>query len=41
MSVAETTYPGQCLCGAVMKDGLPKLEDFPVELGGTGEAMAE
>lgn len=24
-----------------MKDGLPKLRDFPTELGGTGEAMAE
>jgi hypothetical protein len=24
-----------------MKDGLPKLKDFPKELGGTGEAMAE
>jgi hypothetical protein len=24
-----------------MKDGLPKLKDFPPELGGTGEAMAE
>lgn len=24
-----------------MKDGLPKLRDFPKELGGTGEAMAE
>ena len=24
-----------------MKDGLPKLRDFPKELGGTGEATAE
>ena len=24
-----------------MKDGLPKLKDFPAELGGTGEAMEE
>jgi hypothetical protein len=24
-----------------MKDGLPKLRDFPKELGGSGEAMAE
>ena len=24
-----------------MKDGLPKLKDFPAELGGTGEAIAE
>lgn len=24
-----------------MKDGLPKLKDFPAELGGSGEAMAE
>lgn len=24
-----------------MKDGLPKLKDFPKELGGTGEAMPE
>ena len=24
-----------------MKDGLPKLKDFPAELGGTGETMAE
>lgn len=24
-----------------MQDGLPKLRDFPKELGGTGEAMAE
>lgn len=25
----------------VMKDGLPKLSDFPKELGGTGETIAE
>lgn len=24
-----------------MKDGLPKLKDFPAELGGSGEVMAE
>jgi hypothetical protein len=24
-----------------MKDGLPKLKDFPAELGGSGEAVAE
>jgi hypothetical protein len=24
-----------------MKDGLPKLKDFPVELGGTGQAVPE
>ena len=24
-----------------MKDGLPKLKDFPAELGGSGEAMPE
>jgi hypothetical protein len=24
-----------------MQDGLPKLKDFPVEFGGSGEAMAE
>ncbi len=24
-----------------MKDGLPKLKDFPAEIGGTGEAMNE
>ena len=24
-----------------MKDGLPKLRDFPAEIGGTGEAMPE
>jgi len=24
-----------------MKDGLPKLKDFPEELGGSGETMAE
>ena len=24
-----------------MKDGLPKLKDFPAELGGSGEALAE
>jgi hypothetical protein len=24
-----------------MKDGLPKLRDFPAELGGSGESMPE
>jgi hypothetical protein len=24
-----------------MKDGLPKLKDFPAELGGSGEMLAE
>ena len=24
-----------------MKDGLPKLKDFPAEFGGSGETMAE
>jgi hypothetical protein len=24
-----------------MKDGLPKLKDFPEELGGSGETLAE
>ena len=24
-----------------MKDGLPKLKDFPAELGGSGESMVE
>jgi len=24
-----------------MQDGLPKLKDFPAELGGSGEAVAE
>jgi hypothetical protein len=24
-----------------MKDGLPKLRDFPAELGGTGDMVAE
>ena len=24
-----------------IKDGLPKLRDFPKEIGGTGETMAE
>jgi hypothetical protein len=24
-----------------MKDGLPKLKDFPAELGGSGETVAE
>jgi len=24
-----------------MKDGLPKMKDFPAEIGGSGETMAE
>ena len=24
-----------------MRDGLPKLKDFPAEFGGSGEAIAE
>lgn len=33
VNYAETVLP--------MKDGLPKLRDFPAELGGSGEAMPE
>jgi hypothetical protein len=33
VNYAETVLP--------MKDGLPKLKDFPAELGGSGEAMPE
>jgi hypothetical protein len=33
VNYAETVLP--------MKDGLPKLRDFPSELGGSGESMAE
>jgi len=33
VNYAETVLP--------MKDGLPKLKDFPKEFGGSGEAMAE
>jgi hypothetical protein len=33
VNYAETVLP--------MRDGLPKLKDFPVEFGGSGEAMAE
>jgi hypothetical protein len=33
VNYAETVLP--------MRDGLPKLKDFPTELGGSGEAMAE
>ena len=32
VNYAETVLP--------MRDGLPKLKDFPAELGGTGEVMA-
>ena len=33
INYSETVLP--------MKDGLPKLKDFPAEFGGSGEAMAE
>ena len=33
INYAETVLP--------MKDGLPKLKDFPAEFGGSGEAVAE
>lgn len=33
VNYAETVLP--------MHDGLPKLKDFPAELGGSGDAMAE
>ena len=33
VNYAETVLP--------MRDGLPKLKDFPTEFGGSGEAMAE
>ena len=33
VNYAETVLP--------MKDGLPKLRDFPTELGGTGQAVSE
>jgi hypothetical protein len=33
VNYAETVLP--------MKDGLPKLKDFPAELGGSGETIAE
>ena len=33
VNYAETVLP--------MRDGLPKLKDFPIELGGSGERMAE
>ncbi|WP_341894725.1 GFA family protein [Ferrovibrio terrae] len=33
VNYAETVLP--------MKDGLPKLKDFPAELGGSGEAIPE
>jgi hypothetical protein len=33
VNYAETVLP--------MKDGLPKLKDFPAELGGSGVAIAE
>ncbi len=33
VNYAETVLP--------IKDGLPKLKDFPAELGGSGETVAE
>ena len=33
VNYAETVLP--------MKDGLPKLKDFPAEFGGSGETVAE
>ena len=33
VNYAETVLP--------MKDGLPKLKDFPAELGGSGQAVPE
>lgn len=33
VNYAETVLP--------MKDGLPKMKDFPAEMGGSGEAVAE
>jgi hypothetical protein len=33
VNYAETVLP--------MKDGLPKLKDFPAELGGSGEVVPE
>jgi hypothetical protein len=33
VNYAETVLP--------MKDGLPKLKDFPSELGGSGETLPE
>ena len=33
VNYAETVLP--------MKDGLPKMKDFPAELGGSGETLAE
>jgi len=33
VNYAETVLP--------MRDGLPKLKDFPAEFGGSGEAVAE
>jgi hypothetical protein len=34
----HANYPSAVL---PMKDGLPKLADFPKELGGTGQTVAE
>ena len=33
VNYAETVLP--------MRDGLPKLKDFPIEFGGSGETVAE
>ncbi len=34
----HVNYPESALR---IRDGLPKLRDFPADLGGTGEAVAE
>ena len=49
--VYAATLPGQVFSPAVhvnyaetvlpMRDGLPKLRDFPAELGGSGESIPE
>ena len=49
--VYAATIPGQAFAPAIhvnyaetvlpMKDGLPKMKDFPAELGGSGESVAE
>jgi hypothetical protein len=51
IDVYAATIPGQVFAPSVhvnyaetvmpMKDGLPKMKDFPSELGGSGESVAE
>jgi hypothetical protein len=51
VDIAPATLPSLAFTPAVhlnyeetvlpMKDGLPKLRDFPVEVGGTGQSMPE